>query len=83
LGSRCRDCERQKAGGGRRNLRYEDRHRVVKGIRQKLCSKCNRWKNETAFYKDGLARDGLNGWCRKCVCEAARASYKRRSAADD
>ena len=76
---RCKVCEckyvrkryEQIRKAGRRNLRYEDRHRVLNGIRQKLCTKCNRWKNESAFNKNNMRKDGLGWRCRKCLCKAA------------
>jgi len=66
LGARCKECEGRKNKGAKRYLRFEDRHRVVKGVKQKLCSKCRRWKAESAFYKNRSAKDGLTGRCKKC-----------------
>ena len=51
----------------RRYLLYEDRHRVVKGVRQKLCRKCNQWINETGFHRSSREKDGLKGRCKKCA----------------
>ncbi len=83
---RCKECESEYArerweqirGSGRRNLRYEDRHRVVDGVKQKLCRKCNRWKNESVFYKNRSEKDGLHDQCKKCSCRAAGKSYERK-----
>jgi hypothetical protein len=76
----CRDCLYKTTGKSldpkrksvRRNLRYEERHRVVNGVRQKYCRKCKRWKYENEFYKNRLTRDGLNDRCKEC-------SYVRRA----
>ena len=70
----CKECESKYVRkryerirkGARKCLRYEDRHRVVNGVKQKLCSKCSRWENETGFYKDSLRKDGLEYQCKKC-----------------
>ena len=72
--SQCKECKSKYARkryerirkAGKRNLRFEDRHRVVKGIKQKLCRKYNRWKNESVFYKSRSAKDGLDDRCKKC-----------------
>ena len=66
----CKECARKRREGirkaGRRNLRYEDRHRVVKGVKQKFCRKCKRWRNESEFYKDRSVKDGLDNRCKEC-----------------
>jgi hypothetical protein len=76
----CIECENERLGhkrkGLRTNLRYEDRHRVVKGIRQKFCRKCNSWKNESEFYKNKSVRDGLNDRCKKCSYTVIRKTHK-------
>ena len=61
----------------RRNLRYEDRHRVVKGAKEKFCRKCRRWKRESDFYKDNSEKDGLTVRCKKCSYKAAGISRKK------
>ena len=74
LDGRCKSCSYKPAGkshgrkakGARRNLRYEERHRTVGGVREKLCSKCGRWKKESDFYSDNSKKDGLSYWCKKC-----------------
>ncbi len=75
----CKECEskytrkryEQIAKTGRRNLRYEDRHRVVKGVKQKFCRKCKRWKNEGLFYNSRSTKDGLDDRCKKCSYQPA------------
>jgi hypothetical protein len=75
---RCKECQskclERKRKGGRRYLRYEDRHRVVNEIKQKYCRKCIRWKSESEFYKDRLQKDGLKGQCKKCTYKPVKKS---------
>ena len=66
----------QSRKGARRNLRYEDSHRVVNGVKQKLCSKCRRWKSESEFYKDRSAKDGLMYRCKKCSYKPSKSRKK-------
>ena len=61
----CRECYKNKSS--KKYLRFEDRHRVVDGVRQKYCRKCKKWKNEDKFYKDKGKKDGLHDRCKKCV----------------
>ncbi len=83
---KCKECESKYARKrykrisktGRRNLRYEDRHRIVNGVKQKYCRKCKRWKNETEFYKGSSRKDGLMSRCKKCSYKPAKKSRKRR-----
>jgi len=90
LSTRCRKCIYKAASesyepkrkSARRNLRYEDRHRVVKGVKQKYCRTCKRWKSESGFYKDSLRKDGLMGRCKECSYEPVKKSHKRRSAVE-
>jgi len=85
---RCKVCECKYAReryewirkAGRKNLRYEDRHRAVNGVKQKLCSKCRRWKSESEFNKNNMGKDGLQWRCKKCSYKPAKKSRKRRSA---
>lgn len=66
----------------RRNLRYEERHRVVRGVKQKLCGGCNQWKDHNDFYRNGSTRDGLGFHCKEChtrhACE--RCGRKNKDA---
>ena len=61
----------------RRNLRYAERHRVVHGVKQKLCGDCNQWKNERDFYRNRRSKDGLGFHCKECEKRQARAHYER------
>ena len=65
----------------RRGKIYERRHRVVDGVKQKLCRKCKEWKAESEFHKNSGSRDGLAGACKTCKTNAAREYRKRRKAA--
>ena len=58
-------------------LRYEDRHRIVRTIKEKLCSRCKQWKYESEFYKNNSKRDGLTGRCKKCSYKATGKSRKK------
>ena len=70
----CKKCTRRSyertRKPGRRNLRFEDRHRVVDQVKQKLCRKCTKWKNESEFYKNRAEKDGLDGQCKTCSYKA-------------
>ena len=90
LNIRCRDCDRAYAQARYRKyrkrkkvkvyLRFEDRHRIIKGVKQKLCTKCRKWKKEIAYYKSSSEKDGFMGRCKKCTYKPAKKSRKRRSA---
>ncbi len=53
--------------GLRKRFRYDERHRVVNGAKEKLCRKCRIWKVESQFYRDRCSKDGLAAWCSKCL----------------
>jgi hypothetical protein len=67
----------------RRSKKYEDFHRVVDNVKQKLCRKCNEWKPESEFYKNASSKDGLAGTCKTCKAEAAKEYRRRRKSAQD
>jgi len=52
--------------GLRKRFRYDERHRVVKGTKEKLCPKCRKWKGESQFYRRRSRKDGLDDQCNKC-----------------
>ncbi len=92
LKSWCKDCNgayegelkrKRRKGTIRKFLRYEERHRVVKGAKQKLCRKCEKWKGEKEFYRDRSGKDGLTNLCKKCSCKVAGERYGRRLAVDN
>ena len=51
----------------KRRYSYEERHRTVKGVKQKRCSKCEKWKSESEFHRNRSSKDGLNRQCKECV----------------
>ncbi len=81
----CKECRRQydrKYYGRhkkttRRNYSYEESHRTVRGVKQKHCSKCKRWKAESKFAKHSTYGDGLRYWCKDCEREYKRRYYKK------
>lgn len=60
---------------------YEDIHRVVDDVKQKLCRKCNEWKPESEFHKNTSSKDGLAGICKACKAGAAKEYRRRRKTA--
>jgi hypothetical protein len=79
---RCTDCsrlrgrERYKKATKKKKvkvyLRYNDRHRIVRSVKQKLCTKCNKWKNQNEYYRCKSESDGLMGKCRECTYKPAK-----------
>ncbi len=47
-------------------------HRIVNGVRQKLCKKCNEWKPENEFHKNASSKDNLAADCKVCKNNAAK-----------
>ncbi len=84
----CKDCVRadmreryKKQGKGLKTYyRYEECHRVVDGMKQKRCSRCNKWKTESNFYKRRSNKDGLAAWCKECSDIATNKAHKKRFA---
>ena len=72
--------ELSNTGAKRRVYTYEDEHRVVDHVKQKLCRKCGEWKNESEFHKNASRKDGMARWCKMCKIGAARKSRARRAA---
>ena len=66
-----------KTGEKTRAHKYEDEHRVIDDVKQKLCRKCGQWKAETDFHKNASRKDGLARWCKVCKTNAARKSRER------
>ena len=66
--------------GLKKRFRYEDCHRVVNGVKEKLCRKCRKWKGESQFCRNRSSKDGLLGWCTECLSATRK---KRRLAAKD
>lgn len=72
--------ELSNTGAKRRVYTYEDEHRVIDHVKQKLCRKCGQWKNESEFHKNASRKDGFARWCKICKIGAARKSRARRAA---
>jgi len=88
LDMRCRDCARLHAQARYRKatrkkkvtvyLRFKDRHRVVNRVKQKLCTKCGKWKKQNEYYKSSAERDGLMGRCKECTYKPGKKSRKKK-----
>jgi hypothetical protein len=72
--------EPEKRKSGRRNRTYEQRHRTVDGVKQKLCRTCKEWKPEGEYHKNSSSKDGLAGSCKGCKNNSAREYRRRRKA---
>jgi len=70
-------CYRRIRGAVKRYFRYEERHRTIDGVKQKRCSKCEKWKDESKFSKDRYHKDGLGYDCKDCVRAYIRERYKK------
>ena len=60
----------------REYLSYEDRHRTIRGFKEKLCSHCKQWKYYSGFYKSRQSKDRLSLWCKECGNK--RYEHKRK-----
>ena len=56
---------------------YKETHRTVKGVKQKLCTRCIKWKGESEFSIDRGTKDGLSIWCRDCSRDYARKLHSK------
>ncbi len=57
--------------------RYEETHRTVKGVKEKLCTKCIKWKGKSDFRTERARKDGLSRLCRECYRAYERAIYRK------
>jgi hypothetical protein len=71
-----RELKRKRAKKSRKYLTYKERHRLFRGVKQKLCSCCEEWKGENSFYKQRGKRDGLSDRCKECLNTRARERYQ-------
>ena len=63
----CKKCTHNYTRGHlKRYLKYEERHRTIHGMKQKRCSKCKKWKDESGFSMDVSCKDRLSLWCKDC-----------------
>ena len=61
----------------KRRYSYEESHRTVNGIKQKRCTKCKKWKSESAFGKLRSNKDGLRYRCFECRNQRRRKYYNQ------
>lgn len=54
----------------------EIRHKIIKGIECKHCSKCGEWKPLSEFNKNKSKKDGLFCWCKECVKQHTKQYYQ-------
>ncbi len=57
--------------------KYEEKNHTVRGVKQKRCPKCNKWKGETQYYKEPRTKDGLGAWCKDCVLKYRRVRNRK------
>lgn len=62
-----------------RPLKNRQTHRVVNGVKQKWCSKCEQWKDESEFHKNRARPDGLHATCKECISPLPKGTYVARS----
>ncbi|MCP4256550.1 MAG: hypothetical protein GY774_03375 [Planctomycetes bacterium] len=58
---------------------FDDLQRVYKGIKQKRCGRCKKWKAENQYYKHNRHKDGLAVWCKECANIATNSCRRRRA----
>jgi hypothetical protein len=68
-------CNKERKGSKKKYYKYEELHQVVDGAKQKLCTKCQRWKAESDFYKERRYKDGLRYFCIECMLVYERGHY--------
>ena len=79
----CKECdqtygleyrEKNKGDRVREYLKYEQRHRVVNGVKQKQCSKCRQWKVYKEYHRNKSTKDGRTPWCKTCSYKPVKKS---------
>ncbi|MHC4751917.1 MAG: hypothetical protein ACYTFW_18840 [Planctomycetota bacterium] len=60
---------------------YEQTHHTFKGVKQKRCTKCMKWKDESEFRKDSARKDGLRNRCKDCDRAHDRKRYRKNGKA--
>jgi len=81
----CKNCEREykrryyrrNRGPVKKRFVYEESHRTIDGVKQKRCSKCEKWKDESKFGKKRYGKDGLGYDCKDCLRAYIRERYKK------
>lgn len=80
----CKECQlaykrkryEENRGDRKRRIKHGDSHRVVNGVKQKRCKKCEGWKDESEFGKDRSTVDGLYFYCKNCDSVSAQKYYQ-------
>ena len=78
---KCKECEqlysrkyyRVNKQSVRKRYSYNESHRLVKGVEQKRCPKCKKWKDYGDFAVNPDSKDGLRCQCKECE---RKYSYK-------
>ncbi len=81
----CKKCEREykrkyyrrNRGPVKKYFVYEESHRTIDGVKQKRCTKCKKWKDDSKFGKDRYHKDGLGYDCKDCVRDNMRERSKK------
>ncbi len=81
----CKKCEREykrrhyrkNRGTVKKYFVYEESHRTIDGVKQKRCTKCKKWKNESKFGKDRYHKDGFGYDCKDCARAYMRERHKK------
>ncbi len=68
---------RRNRGPVKRYFVYEESHRSIDSVKQKRCTKCKKWKEQSKFGKKTRQKDVLNNKCKDCVREDNRERYKK------
>ena len=61
----------------KKNLKYNNTYRTVKGIKQKLCIMCEEWKPESEYHKNRSKMDGLGSQCKECTRVYFQSRYRK------
>ena len=56
----------------------DDKHKLIRGVRHKMCSTCKQFIPETDFSTRKASADGLAYSCKPCERAAAQRSYARK-----
>ncbi|MHC4426831.1 MAG: hypothetical protein ACYSYV_12150 [Planctomycetota bacterium] len=62
----------------KRYYKYEETHRTVKGVKQKRCARCKKWKEESQYRKQSSTKDGLRSWCKDCKLKYERERCRKQ-----
>jgi hypothetical protein len=81
----CKKCEREykrrhyrkNRDSVKKHFVYEESHRTIDGVKQKRCTKCKKWKDESKFGRDSKNKDGLGYVCKDCVRAYMRERCKK------